>query len=334
MNRSSIMKKTSPLFLSFLLTVNATWSSPDGSFHLDNLTHTPHGQQGNDLQHEISRVLSEDPNADVTSLLSALTFQEATEGQGPFALNPPHSPLSEDEAYARELDRELNGDGAQEPFLSLGALEQASEESALGTSPTPLEPPEPIFERFEDEDLVKYIEMRRSFLAIAEGADVHSMTRTFAKTHYGLLKFIENKYFKMTCDLNEEQIMAGLSTFLADCERPAQKALLTSPELQAKTKIMMDLLEKGKGFWTPGANDVDPETGISLRELFARVYLFMKRRDEEQVALFLARHGYEREDLAFFGYFCDKLAENIMEGGGCHPGIAGRLVYTFAHFLS
>lgn len=328
------MKKISPLLLSFLLTVNVAWGSPGDSFQDDTSLHTVPSQCDTDIQKEISRVLSEDPNADVSSLLSALTFQEAIEEQGTLALNPPDSPMSDDEAYARELDRELNGEDARGPFDSVNTQEPTGEGVVFATSPVPLEAPEPIFERFEDEDLVKYIEMRRAFLAIADGADVHSMTKTFASTNYGFLKFIETKYFGMTRDLDEDQIMAGLSTFLADCERPAQKALLTSPELQEKTKIMMELLEKGKGFWTVGANDVDPETGISLRELFARVYLFMKRRDEEQVALFLARHGYEREDLAFFGYFCDKLAENIMEKGGCHPGIAGRLVYTFAHFLS
>ncbi|MCA0369725.1 MAG: hypothetical protein LCH26_01295 [Proteobacteria bacterium] len=231
-----------------------------------------------------------------------------------------------DEVLARHLEGTLNGE------LSGGTQEEG--DAALARKLQELEAPLMLEMRLEEADQAPYAAMRRDFLAIQHGQDVHAMTRAFAKAHYGFLKSIEEKYFGYTKDLDALRIAHGRDQFLEDCKTDAKAAHLASDAFKAKTALMTGLLEGKKGLWNPGAIDVDGETGLSLREVFARVYLFALRRDEAQAAAFFARHGETRPHLENFGFFCDKLAENVSEGGGCHAGITGRLVYTFAYFLT
>ncbi|MBA4117977.1 MAG: hypothetical protein C0514_03670 [Candidatus Puniceispirillum sp.] len=284
---------------------------------------------------ELDRQLNMEPARDALDESDATLARALQELEPPTVLSPLVTPAAahvssqepqSDEVLARHLEGTLNGEPSGDT--------QEEGDAALARALQELEAPLMLEMRLEEGDKAPYAAMRRDFFAIQHGQDVHAMTRAFAKAHYGFLKSIEEKYFGYTKDLDALRIAHGRDLFLEDCKTDAKAEHLSSDAFKTKTALMMGLLEGKKGLWMPGAQDVDGETGLSLREVFARVYLFALRRDDAQAAAFFARHGETRPHLENFGFFCDKLAENVSEGGGCHAGITGRLVYTFAYFLT
>ena len=184
-----------------------------------------------------------------------------------------------------------------------------------------------------DEDARAYEQMTNA-LRIRHDSDVHALTRA-AGAHYPTIKRLEQTYLQYTNMLSAQNVLDGRTRFLEDLDGPEFRAFFTLPT-QGVSLVQMQiarefatheanvraLLETNKGFWNLGAQDVDGETRVSLREVFAHAY---------QAACYLDNI---KGDMEYRGYFCLQLSDNYAYNGGCHPGITGRLIELYRQILA
>jgi hypothetical protein len=214
---------------------------------------------------------------------------------------------SSDEALARRLQDEENG-GIVLPGAFMPAVVMS------------------------DQDARAY-QIMTDALRIGLDADVHALTRA-AGAHYPTIKRLEQKYLHYTNHLSAQNITDGRTRFLADLDGPDFRAFFSMPQGASQVQMQIArefaahdtnaraLLERNKGFWNVGAQDVDGETGQSLREVFAHAYQAACHLDN-------LRGGME-----YRGYFCLQLSDNYAYNGGCHPGITGRLIELYRQILA
>jgi hypothetical protein len=266
----------------------------------------------------VQDLLSRDPGADVSDLFNpSIPLPAKARPHERMHSNASNFFPSVASASSTYSTKHLSSDIALAQRLAQGERESTAR-AVFQASSTPALLPE---------DRTVYLNILGSFLAISDDVDVHTMTRSFCARWYDQMKRLEQKYLAYTSDLTPESYMKGLETFKRDLNTNAYRDHFSASSLTPQYRTMISLLETNKGFWVQGAQDVDGETGQSLREAFAHVYTFACRMDAKNSA----RLG--REMMEYRGLFCSKLAENIETDGGCHPGITGRLVALYATML-
>lgn len=165
----------------------------------------------------------------------------------------------------------------------------------------------------------------------AHDKDVHSMTVTFGKTHYPTLRGLITKRYPsflpqptQTIHQIKSEISDFASTFpdvtpippLAPGKKPWTEAELGGFNAQRKHHLQRGLSHL-EAYW----NLNDHETTYVTGELATIAWNMAKAFDRGD--------GNPTRWI-----FLDSLASNTETGGGCHPGVNGRLILLIARFLS
>ncbi|ARN84056.1 hypothetical protein [Candidatus Nucleicultrix amoebiphila] len=174
---------------------------------------------------------------------------------------------------------------------------------------------EPLLD--EDKKFIGLI--REQFAKIPFDSNVHSMTVTFARTHYSRIKKIEQSYLKITTDAtlkSIKEIKEGLESYMEIIK--AQELELPKKDVQKLTDrmpaIAKMLTQIESVYWN---NPTDGETTVNLKEVFSHTYTLAQTYGPD-----------------YLGLLCEKLAENYETQGGCHPGVNGRLVAFYFTLLT
>lgn len=137
-------------------------------------------------------------------------------------------------------------------------------------------------------------------------SDVHGMTRTFARPYYQHIKSLEQKYLKIST--------ASAPLTLEEVEQIINQLTQRRENIKTLIPAINVAITKMRGYW---GSPVDNETGVNLQEALSNT--------------FLVAQAYGDDALASL---CFVLADNDLTGGGCHPGITGRLVQQYFIFVS
>ena len=136
--------------------------------------------------------------------------------------------------------------------------------------------------------------------------DVHRITAAFARPNYPAIKQLEQKYMRITNNRpllspdDIQRIVDGLSTRVEHLRNE-------------KGNVDTAIANIRNYYRSP----VDNETGLDIQEVISTTFTLAGSYGEDAlVNLYLT------------------MADNRATGGGCHPGITGRLVQQYITFVS
>ncbi len=131
--------------------------------------------------------------------------------------------------------------------------------------------------------------------------DVHGMTSTFACPFYPEIKVLAHALFALPEEnLTLDSLQANLNGFV-------------QARMKEEQTNIDGTFAKIHEYWN---NPVDQETGVNLQEVLFHVYTIARNDENSTRSL------------------CATLADNIATGGGCHPGVTGRLVLSYWSMVS
>ena len=143
-----------------------------------------------------------------------------------------------------------------------------------------------------------------------QGMDVHQFNKAFAKEAYQKVYPIDKKTFRSSVSLSVQKIQEEINlSYKIDEEFKRQH----QPHV---TKIFA-IISK-----IPSTQIVEPETQTNILQLLSRVWSLAQKIDQR----------FDPELKEFFHHrnlVLVSFADNIRQGGGCHAGIAGRLIQNY-----
>lgn len=223
-----------------------------------------------------------------------------------FLLSSQHIPNFEEDATIEEHNRQSKTH--KKSYKKINTRKKMSQRSrSKGESGSPTPSYSSSFHRAHNHSMrrAKFLEnashierIRKELERIAMDTNVHSITTTLVRNNYQHLKSFYVNYVSKKLNLNQT-IMSfdDVSSIFNDFIRSS------SQEIQSRQGSFNHTMALIKGYYH---NPVDNETLISLPEIMSYVVNLAVLHDD-------------------LGFVFDCIAENHEQGGGCHPGVTGRL---------
>ncbi|MBL9029003.1 MAG: hypothetical protein JNK42_00825 [Caedimonas sp.] len=162
----------------------------------------------------------------------------------------------------------------------------------------------------EAADRQKLVDLSKRLSKFPQGTDVHHFNKNFAKEAYQKVYSIDQKTFCSSSALSLLKIREEINLSYGMDEQFKR---------QHQTHIIktFNIISK-----IPSAQTIEPETRTNLLQLLSRVWNLAQKIDQRFDPGM--KQFFHYRNLVLVG-----LADNISQGGGCHAGIAGRLIQNY-----